>query len=203
MVRPNVPSEQSGPSRPNYNIQWGYNLHTLAKLQAVAYIIRANRRGRINMVGILPAAGGSLYGFIGKVSGDGLPATAVNGVQVVQYENDGTPDAGTTQITKDLGLGTVYDILLGDPSTSNGGVVVTGFEGNGTVALALPLTLMQAAGPSPGPWVGKDCAPVAAGDILAIVVVNPTTQSSGSFNAEIDASPYLAPVTVGGDPRPW
>jgi hypothetical protein len=184
------PAPQRAPS-PNYAIQWGWNFASgAAKVQAVAYIIRADRRGRITMAGFLPstASAGALYGFIGRVSGDAL--TGIQGAAVVQYELDSSADAGTTRITSDLGLGSVLDGILKDP-TNTGAIVVTSTSGDlPKVGLALPLTLLMAGGPEPGPLQGKDAILIEAGDYVVLVVYT-TSHGSGSFQAEIVARPFI------------
>lgn len=183
------------PPRPNYNVQWGLDLSkTHAKVSCVAYVIRANRDGRVTMAGILPSTGGALWGFIGKVGGSGAVATQVNGVKVVQYENDAAPDAGTVQATPDLGLGGPLDVWMGDPANT-GTQVVESTSGGANVPIDYPVTALEAAGPEFGPVQGKDAINVSAGDLIAIIVMNPTTGGTGIFQAEIVAHPWAPGVS--------
>jgi hypothetical protein len=174
---------------PNYNHNFGYNFGRLGtgKTVAVAYVIRANRRGRITMAGFMPnpPSGVILYGFVGKVSGEAL--VIPNGITRIEYENDSSPDAGTTALTPDLGLGNVLDKLFGDGS--NTGLTVEGTGGNGAVTITLPVVTLLVGGPMMGPRVGKDAVHVEANDILAMVVIT-SSPGVGLVQGQIDAPAY-------------
>jgi hypothetical protein len=177
---------------PTYNVQWGWNFASgNAKVQLVAYVIRAAKRGRVVMCGFMPASAsaGSLYGCIGRISGEGGAATAVNGAAIFQYGNDSSlPANGVIQATSDLGLGTLLDGWLQDP-TNTGFVMASTSEGAG-VPLSFPFTLLAAGGPEPGPFQGKDAFEVEPGDLIAMIVLT-TSPASGSFQAELDGRPLI------------
>lgn len=189
------PSASRGPlatPSPSYNINFGYDFGAAfsgsEKVVAVAYLARANRRGRITAAWFMPNTGTGgyyLYGFVGKVSGD--VAARTNGVQKYQYEYDGAPDAGSTPLTRDLGIGGVVDIILGDP-TNVGQIPMTG--SSGTINCGLPLTQLAVGGPGTGPLSGKDAVPVSTDDFIAIVVVT-SSVGNGVVQAQTIARPFL------------
>ncbi|MCI4332054.1 MAG: hypothetical protein L3K19_09475 [Thermoplasmata archaeon] len=180
---------RAGPS-PNYNIQVSYNfaIPVSGKALAVAYVIRANRKGRITMTGFMPATSSSynLYGCVLKVSG-GPTLVLQNASQKYVYENDAAPDAGTIALSKDMGLGTIEDVLFGD--LTNVGQIELG-GGLPHVFPNLPFTLLAVGGPEMGPLVGKDAIQVEAGDIIALVMAT-SSPGNGVIQAEIDGRPYL------------
>lgn len=193
-------ARRSATPSPNYNIQVGFNFgspgvgFTAAKVVAVAWVIRANARGRITMAGFMPnSTNSTLYGFIGKVSGENL--VLPNGAALLIYENDSAPDAAATALTADFGLGNILDRIFNDPTNAYK-VAVEGTGGNGNITSALPLTLLAVGGPEFGPVVGKDAVPVEAGDILAVVCVT-SAGGVGLIQAEIDGRPFLGPESSG------
>lgn len=191
------PRQRAAPS-PNYNIQWGWNFaadpDSKAKAIAVAYVIKADKRGRVTMAGIVPASGSPIMnGFIGKVAGANATLQAQFGAQIFVYENDAAPDAGTIAATPDMGLGAVLDRWFGDPSNA-GEIAIESTSGGATVPCSLPLTSLQTGGPEMGPLQGKDAIPVDVNDIIAILVTTPVA-GTGIFQAEIDGRPWLGPGT--------
>lgn len=192
---PSKPGPQFNPRAapsPNFNIQVSYNfaVPVSGKALAVAYVIRANRMGRITMTGFMPATSSSynLYGCVLKVAG-GPSLVLPNAAQKFVYENDGTLDAGTVTATPDLGLGAILDTIHGDP-TNFGVVEFVGTGGNGNVFLQLPMTLLSVGGPEMGPLAGKDAVLVEAGDIIALVMAT-SSPGNGVIQAEINGRPYM------------